>query len=122
MAHGGSFPTTLSSPPQALIQIVQECEQFSQWEPEARQDIAASQRLLLRKDDGFGEGSVDSDSPSPRIDEPDQATTRIEVFTYFSRHLPGRIAFTQHFNGKIGSEWKNRRASAAMVRQVERGK
>ena len=105
-----------------LFHIVQEPEQLSQWEPEARQDIAASQRLLLRKDDGFGEGGVDSDSPSARIDEPDQATTRIEVFTYFSRHLPGRIAFAQHFNGKIGREWKNRSAERGDGAPVERGK
>ncbi len=105
-----------------LFQIVQETEQLSQWEPEARQDIAASQRLLLREDDGFGEGGVDSDSPSARIDEPDQATTGIEVFTYFSRHLPGCIAFAQHFNGKIGREWKNRSAERGDGAPVERGK
>jgi hypothetical protein len=86
-------------------------------EPEAGQDIAARQRLLLGKDNGFGEGGVDSDCPSARIDEPDQATTGIELFAYLSRHRPRRIAFALHFNGKIWREWKNRSASAAMVRQ-----
>jgi hypothetical protein len=77
--------------------------------------------LLLREDNGFGGGGVDSDRPSTRVDEPDQAATGSEVLTHFSRHLRGRIAFARHFNRKIGSEWKNWIAGAAMVRQPSAG-
>ena len=66
-----------------LLHVVYEIEQFSQREPEAQQDIAACQRLLLGKDNGIGNGGVDSDSPSTRIDEPDHAATRSKIFTYF---------------------------------------
>jgi hypothetical protein len=38
------------TPPRELLHIVQQPEQLSQWEPEAQQDIAASQGLLLREE------------------------------------------------------------------------
>jgi len=48
----------------------QEAEQLSRRQPKAWHDIGASQRSILGEDDGFGEGGVDGDSPSTRIDEP----------------------------------------------------
>jgi hypothetical protein len=63
-----------------------------QWEPEARQDITASQRLLFGKDDRFGDGGVDSDGPSTWIDEPGQAATRVGVPRYSSQTSNNLIA------------------------------
>jgi len=99
------------------IQFIHESKQISQWEPEARQDVATGQGLLLCKRDVLGWRRVDSYTSGTRIDEPDQAAARNEVFTYFARHFSGRIALAQHFNRKIGSERKDWGASAAMVRQ-----
>jgi hypothetical protein len=74
-----SLPTRGCPQNGGLFPIVQKTEHLSQWEPEARQYIAANQRLLLREDGGFREGRGAGDNPSTRINEPDQATTGSEL-------------------------------------------
>jgi hypothetical protein len=103
------------------LEVVQDTEQLPQGEPKARQHIAASQCLARCEHDRLGGGSVDGDGSCSWIDQPENAATGREVLVDFSRHLLGRIALAEQFNGKIGGEWKDRSKGVTMVCEASVG-
>src|SRR5689334_13054952 len=75
-------------------------EQFAQREPEAGQDVASIEALVLGQQGRFVDGGEDAGRPTLRIEEPDEPSAGVEILAEFATHLLGSVALADDLDGQ----------------------
>src|SRR5262249_3167398 len=89
-------------------------KELADWKLETRKYVSPVERRIRIEQARIAGAGENADRSRLRVDVPDKADTRTEVFTQLAFHLLLCVTRTQHFNSQVGrqiGDWGSRHAA-----------